>query len=81
MKKSKKKDVISEMRPEYDFSDGVRGRYASRAAEGSNVVVLDPDMAEIFEDSEAVNRALRTVAPTTPRNRTRKDPTRAKSSR
>jgi hypothetical protein len=47
--------------PDYDFSDGVRGKYAARFAEGSNVVVLSPDVAEIFPDSEAVNEALRTL--------------------
>lgn len=50
-----------EMREEYDFSHGVRGRYAARYAEGSNVVVLDPDVAEAFPDSKAVNDALRTI--------------------
>ena len=48
-----------EMRPEYDFSDGVRGKYASRFAEGTNIVVLDPDVAREFKTSEEVNKALR----------------------
>ena len=52
------------MRDEYDFSDGVRGKYAGRFAEGSNVVVLDPDIAERFRDSQAVNDALRSLAKT-----------------
>lgn len=47
--------------PDYDFSNGVRGKYAARFAEGTNVVVLSPDVAEIFPDSEAVNEALRTL--------------------
>jgi len=47
------------MRPEYDFSKGVRGKYAKRYAEGTNVVVLDPDVAAAFPTAEAVNRALR----------------------
>ncbi len=47
--------------PDYDFSSGVRGKYAARYAEGTNVVVLSPDVAEIFPDSEAVNEALRTL--------------------
>ncbi len=50
-----------ELLEEYDFSAGVRGKYASRYAEGTNVVVLDPDVAELFSDSEAVNRALRAI--------------------
>lgn len=48
-----------EMRDEYDFRGGVRGKYAERYARGTNVVLLDPDVAEIFPDSAAVNRALR----------------------
>jgi hypothetical protein len=50
------------MRPEYDFSKAVRGVTAARYAEGSNVVLLDPDVAEIFPDTRAVNEALRTIA-------------------
>ncbi len=48
-----------DMRDEYDFSDGVRGKYADRFAEGSNVVVLDPDVAAEFKTRKAVNDALR----------------------
>ena len=47
------------MRPEYDFSDGVRGKYSEQYAEGSKVVVLDPDVAAEFKTSEEVNRVLR----------------------
>lgn len=50
-----------EMRDHYDFSGGVRGKYAARYAEGTNVVVLAPDVAEVFRDSIAVNEALRTL--------------------
>jgi hypothetical protein len=50
------------MRPEYDFSKAVRGVTAARYAEGTNVVLLDPDVAEIFPDTRAVNEALRTIA-------------------
>lgn len=50
------------MRAEYDFRGGVRGKYARRFAQGTNVVVLDPDVAAAFPDSAAVNRALRKVA-------------------
>jgi hypothetical protein len=48
------------MRDHYDFSGGVRGKYAARYAEGTNVIVLAPDVAEVFPDSVAVNEALRT---------------------
>ena len=51
-----------EMLPEHDFSGGVRGKYAKRHHQESNVVVLDPDVAERFPNSEAVNRALRSPA-------------------
>ena len=47
---------------EYDFSKGVRGKYAKRYAKGTNVVVLDPDVAKVFPSAEAVNDALRTLA-------------------
>jgi hypothetical protein len=49
------------MREEYDFSRGVRGKHARRFAEGSNVVVLDPDVAKRFADSASVNDALRSL--------------------
>lgn len=47
------------MRAEYDFSAGVRGKYAQRMRTTGTIVVLDPDVAESFPDSESVNRALR----------------------
>jgi hypothetical protein len=50
-----------EMREEYDFSSGVRGKYAKRFAEGTNLVVLEPDVAKSFPDSTSVNEALRRV--------------------
>jgi hypothetical protein len=46
---------------EYDFSGGVRGKFADRFARGSNVVVLAPDVARVFSDSTAVNDALRAL--------------------
>jgi hypothetical protein len=48
-----------EMRPEYDFSNGVRGKHHAAYRAGTNVVFLDPDVAEVFTDSVAVNQALR----------------------
>ncbi len=47
------------MRPDYDFSNAVQGKYAKRFQEGSNVVVRSPDVAEAFPTSDAVNAALR----------------------
>jgi len=52
----------AEMLDEYDFSQGVVGKYAKQYAEGTNVVLLDPDVAKVFPDSEAVNQALRAIA-------------------
>jgi len=62
MKKDSKSHSQPEMLEEYDFSAGVRGKYASRYAQGSNVVILDPDVAEVFSDSKSVNQALRALA-------------------
>ena len=50
---------LDEMRPEYDFSGGVRGKHYTAYQQGTNVILLDPDIAKIFRDSEAVNHALR----------------------
>lgn len=51
-----------EILPEYDFRGGVRGKYTARYAEGTNVVLLDPDVAAAFPDGAAVNAALRALA-------------------
>jgi hypothetical protein len=51
-----------EMLDEYDFSRGEIGKYARQYAEGTNVMLLDPDVAKVFPDSEAVNQALRAIA-------------------
>ena len=51
-----------EMLDEYDFSQGVVGKYSRQYAEGTNIVLLDPDVAKVFPDSEAVNQALRAIA-------------------
>ena len=62
--KPKPKVVRDTMRPEYefDYSTAVRGKYYRRLLkEGANVVVLDPDVAEAFRDSAAVNEALRSL--------------------
>jgi ABC-type Mn2+/Zn2+ transport system ATPase subunit len=49
----------SEMLPEYDFSGGVRGKFAEAYAQGTNVVLLDEDVAKVFSDAASVNQALR----------------------
>ena len=61
MKKAVKPSSDPEMLAEYDFRGGVRGKYAARFAAGTNVVVLAPDVAEAFPDSDAVNEALRAL--------------------
>jgi len=61
MKKPKTTLRRPEMRADYDFSGGVRGKYAARYAEGTNVVLLEPDVLEHFPDSKAVNAALRAL--------------------
>jgi hypothetical protein len=59
-----KKTIQKDMLLEYDFSAGVRDKYAARMAKGSNLVVLDRDVHELFPDSAAVNEALRALAKT-----------------
>jgi hypothetical protein len=49
----------SGVRPEYDFSEGVRGKHYEAYRESTNVVLLDSDIARVFRDSASVNRALR----------------------
>ncbi len=62
--KTNKKDNINELRPEYefDYSKAIRGKYYRRLLkEGSNVIVLEPDIARSFHDSISVNEALRAL--------------------
>ena len=61
MKKDADSPSDPDVLPEHDFSKGERGRYAERFAEGTNLVLLDPDVAEAFPDSESVNQALRSL--------------------
>ena len=51
-----------ELQPEYDFSTGVRGKHHAQYQHGTNVVLLDSDVAEVFHDSASVNEALRVLA-------------------
>lgn len=57
---ARKKRHDDEMRGHYDFSGGERGKYAARYAEGANVIVLDPDVADVIRGSIALNETLRT---------------------
>jgi hypothetical protein len=56
--------ATDDLRPEYDFASmkgGVRGKYANRFREGTNIVLIDPEMVEAFPTEAAVNEALRGV--------------------
>ncbi len=65
MNKKSKNEMDDELRPEYDMrkllKGGVRGKYARRYREGTNLVLLEPDVAKAFPSEEAVNEALRLV--------------------
>ncbi len=50
-----------DMLEEYDFSTGIQGKYAKKYEEGTNVVVIDPDVAAFFPDHDSVNQALRSL--------------------
>ena len=83
--KPKRTNHVAQMRAEYDldYSKAIRGKYYKRLrAEGSNIVLLDRDIAKAFPDSAAVNRALRSVLQAKRRRLTaRTTRTRAKAAR
>lgn len=60
------------MRPEYDFSGGVRGKYVDRYRRGTNLVLLDPELIAAFPDSKSVNDALRALVAIATRTESRK---------
>ena len=65
MKKESAARQGDDLRPEYDLSQlgaGVRGKYYRQATAGTNLVMIEPDLATLFPDSKAVNRALRVIA-------------------
>jgi hypothetical protein len=64
MSKTETKGEDLDMRPYYDFSGGVRGKYVYRFAGSCKVVVLEPDVAEVFPDAASVNETLRDVIAT-----------------
>jgi hypothetical protein len=67
MKKARTNKQTDELRPEYDLSKlkgGVRGKYYERAKAGTNLVLIEPDRANVFPDTDSVNRALRLLAET-----------------
>ncbi len=62
MKKAPSKKAEPAMRENYDFTGGVRGKYARRYAQGTNVVLLEPDVAKAFPSAADVNDTLRALA-------------------
>ncbi len=71
MKKVSRKQDRVEMKAEYDFSGGVRGKYAAQYQLGTNVVLLEPEIAEAFPDSKSVNDALRALLEIATRRRSK----------
>ena len=66
MKKALAKKLDEELRPEYDLSQlkgGVRGKYYRQATAGTNLVLIEPDVLDVFPDGATVNQALRALAP------------------
>ena len=61
MKKTEKDYPVDEILPEYDLSKGVTGKYYEKYRKGTNIVLLERDVAEMFPSSETVNRTLRAV--------------------
>ena len=76
MKKKCATDTCDELRPEYDLHEllknGTRGKYVARYRAGTNLVLLDPDVAKAFPDEAAVNQALRLVMQMTEIQRSKK---------
>jgi hypothetical protein len=77
MKKETMSEMDDELRPEYDMHElikgGVRGKYVARYRAGTNLVLLDPDVAKAFPDEAAVNEALRLVIQLTEIQRGKKE--------
>jgi hypothetical protein len=77
MKKVEPETEADELRPEYDFSKlkgRVRGKYVERYREGTNLVLLAPDVAEAFPDADSVNEALRSLIRATKESRAESRP-------
>ena len=67
MKKASTKRLDDDLRPEYDLSQlkgGVRGKYYRQAVAGTNLMLIEPELARVFRDSDSVNRALRLLVDT-----------------
>ncbi len=71
-RKTKRRTVLPDrdtFRPEYDFSRAVRGVTAGRYAKGANIVVIAPEVLDVFPDGPSVNEALKALAPVIRRSR------------
>jgi hypothetical protein len=79
--KTDRKRAPREMRSEYDFSSATRGKYHQQYSQGTNLVLLEPDVAEAFPDSQSVNRALRLLVDVAKRRRSNKALQRTAASR
>lgn len=66
------RNIDWEMRKEYDFSNTRPNKYAKKYAEGTNIVVIEPDLVEFFPDSESVNATLRTLVSIFPKTRSKR---------
>ena len=71
MRRTATKRVADEMLTEYEFGGGVRGKHARSSTAGPRIVILEPDVAEVFPDSKSVNEALRALAAIAQRPRRR----------
>jgi hypothetical protein len=69
-RKVSRRNSNDDMLPEYDFSNAVRNKYAKRYAEGTNLILLEPDLAAEFPDSKSVTRALRAYLKSRSKRRT-----------
>jgi hypothetical protein len=84
MKKASTKRQSNELRPEYDLTvlgRGVRGKYYRQAVAGTNLILIEPDLAHVFHDSDSVNRALRLLLDTAEAAAARVDNSRRASKR
>jgi hypothetical protein len=72
MKKARRRKASGELRSHYDFSGGVQGKYAGRLDRDAILVVLEPDVAKVFQTSESVNKALRALLDIVPSKKRRK---------
>ena len=67
MKKTSPKSIDNDVRPEHDLTQlkgGIRGKYYQQASAGANLVLIEPELARVFPDTDSVNRALKLLVDT-----------------